>query len=297
MTAYTQVISMLEKLLIILSGVVALTGSATNALSLSYFMRKVEKTLSNKIFIMLNASDLLVSLFDVAIVAFHFCGKSNSMCGKNNPGFRVALLVMEVALESTAFATCLLTVTRTISLCYPFYQINKKGVQIASLIFLIQEILRSIVRFYFYYISASRTYYYVDNGIRIASILIIIFVNLVSSILSARKLLSKRKQLGIAPVYDDNQGPRTNTNQKATSTILIISILFCFFNIVYCIALYFTVKHSKAMFDKLPLALKIVHGFSLWLALPLNSAINPIIYFIRKKDMREYIKDLLPSVF
>ena len=246
---------------------------------------------------MLNVFDLLVSLFDVAIVAFHFCGSSNSMCGVNRPGFRVALVVMEVALESTAFATCLLSVTRTISLCYPFYQINKKGVQIASLIFLIQEILRSILEFYFYYISASRIYYYVDNGLRIITILIIILVNLVSSILSARKLLSKRKQLGIAPVYDDNQGPRTNTNQKATSTILIISILFCFFNIVYCIALYFTVKYSKAFYNKMPLALKTVHDFSLWLALPLNSAINPIIYFVRKKDMRDYIKDLLPSVF
>ena len=143
-------------MLLICSGVIALAGSVTNALSLSYFIRRVERTLCNQIFIMLNVFDLLVLLFDVIVVFFLFCG-SNPICGRNTPYFKVTLFLFVVSIDSTAFATCLLIVTRTISICYPFYQINKKAVQIAALVFLIQEILRLFVKLYAYYINTSRS--------------------------------------------------------------------------------------------------------------------------------------------
>ena len=262
-----------------------MTGTVTNAISLSYFINKVKKTLSNRIFIMLNVFDLLVSLLDFAIVTSY---------GGNHkrPSFRVALAVMDVSFESTAFATCLLSVTRTISLCFPFYQIHKKAVGIAVLLFLLQEILRFILRFYIFYIydSAENFYLFFGMGLMIVLISIVILVNIVSSILSARKLLKNRNQLGQAPDNGNNQGSRTNTNQKATVTILIISTLFCFFNTIFCIALYY--EYSR--YD-VPRALLPLYNVSLWLAPAINSAINPIIYFIRKEDMRKYIKNFIPK--
>ena len=277
----------LPKEFLIVSGVIAMTGTVTNAISLSYFISKVKKTLSNRIFIMLNVFDLLVSLLDFAIVTLGYGEKY-----WRRPSFRVALAVMHVSFESTAFATCLLSVTRTISLCFPFYQIHKKAIGIVALIFLLQEILRFILKFciYYIYVSAVNFYLFFDMGLMIVLISIVILVNIVSSILSARKLLKNRNQLGQAPDNSNNQGSRTNTNQKATVTILIISTLFCFFNTIFCIALYC----AYSRYD-VPPALLPLYYVSLWLAPAINSAINPIIYFIRKEDMRKYIKNFIPK--
>ena len=245
---------------------------------------------------MLNVFDLLVLLFDVVVVFFLFCG-SHPICGRNTPYFKVTLFLFGVSIDSTAFATCLLIVTRTISICYPFYQINKKAVQISALVFLVQEILRLLLKLYAYFINTSRSVLSFcsefDNSLMIVLLSIVILVSLVSLISSAWKLLNNQFQIGVAQNNEDNQSPRTNRNQKAVITILMVTILFCVLNSFFCIAAFLFVYHhgdTNKMSTLLPL-----YQFSLWIALPLNSAINPIIYFIRRKDMREYIKDLLPS--
>ena len=285
--------SVLKDVLPISSVVIAVAGSVTNVLSLSYFVRKVERTLSNRIFIVLNLSDFLLSLFTVISLSFYFCEGSNSICGKENLSTRAAITFFDLAVNSSAFATCLLSVTRTISLCYPFYQIQKKAVGMAALIFLVQEVLTVLIRFYLHFTSETEKEYMdsMDLVIRVMIVVIsfIIVVNLVSSVLSAWKLWRDQKKVGVTPV---NQGSRTNTSQRATVTILIVTILFCFFNAIFCISLFFVEYHENPAND-IPQLQMLLHGVPLWLAVPLNSAINPVIYFIRKKDMRNYImKDL-----
>ena len=286
--------SVLKDVLPISSVVIGVAGSVTNVLSLSYFVRKVERTLSNRIFIVLNLSDFLLSLFTVISVSSYFCEGSNSICGKDSLFTRAAITFFDLVLNSSAFATCLLSFTRTISLCYPFYQIQKKAVGIAALIFLVQAVLSVLIRFYLHFTSETEKEYMdsMDLVIRVMIVVIsfIIVVNLVSSVLSAWKLWRDQKKVGVTPV---NQGPRTNTSQRATVTILIVTILFCFFNAIFCISLFF-VEYYENPANDIPQLQMLLHGVPLWLAVPLNSAINPIIYFIRKKDMRNYImKDLL----
>ena len=154
-----------------------------------------------------------------------------------------------------------------------------------------------MLKLYAYFINTSRSVLSFssefDNYLMIVLLSIVILVSLVSSILSAWKLLNNQQQLGVAQDNEDNQSPRTNRNQKAVITILIVTILFCVLNSIFCIALFLFVYHQGDT-DKMSTLLPL-YQFSLWIALPLNSAINPIIYFIRRKDMREYTKDLLPS--
>ena len=277
-------------------GIIAVTGTVANTLSLSYFIRKAKRTLTNRIFIFLNVFDLLVCIFDAAMVSFHYCGEP--FCGKRKPLFRMFLALTEFSIESTAFATCLLSVTRTVLLCFPFYSICRKTVGMAGLVFCVLEVLRFLLRLYFYYLWDSAPAFYVntlDNGIMIVFLSVVILINLVSCILSSWKLRNRRKNLRVAPVNDDKHAPRANAKQKATVTILLLSVLFCFFNTIYCITWYFTIfRRFVNLLNIVPVMM--LYRVCFWLSIPLNSAINPIIYLIRKKDMRRYIKDIIPKV-
>ena len=290
----------MEEVILICSGVIAATGSVTNALSLSYFARKAERSLCNRLFMMLNTFDLLVSVIDVAMVTLWYC-KEPVLCG-DNFAFLLVLAAFDFSVESSAFATCVLSVTRTVSLFFPFYQMQKQAVGIASLIFLVQEVLRLIFKFYFNDVKEKKQnliYVEFDNGFTIVLLSMVTLVSLGSSLLSAWKLLGKRKKLQVAPVVDRNLGARMKTNQKATVTIIIVSILFCFFNSVFCVSLYFLIfgGRDSPKVRKMGTIETVLYAFSLWFAVPLNSAINPIIYFTRKKDMVKYLMELIPAKF
>ena len=287
--------SVLQKLFPICSGVVAVTGSVTNALSLSFFIRKAARSLSNRIFIFLNIFDLLVCLFSVGLVVFGHC-KGHKLCGYKSPLAKFSDAVVHLSAESTAFATCVQSVTRTISLCFPFYLIQKKALTIAAITFLVQEVFRYVLRFYIYNrrVSDVELYRRYDSVAMIALLSIVILTNLFSSMLSVWKLSGSRRKLRIAPA-NGNVAHRTKTNQKATVTILIISILFCFFNAIFCITMYFETIEGRDThrLDTSPTLLLVLYGFSFGLAVPLNSAINPIIYFTRKREMTKYIQELI----
>ena len=271
------------------TGAIALTGSITNSISLSYFIRKGERTLTNRNFMFLNVSDLLVSVVIIAVVTFYHC--EGSMCGRSSPYYRVAIGIFDVFLNGTAFATCLLSVTRTVSLCFPFYQISKKAVGVAAMIFVLEEIVKLLLGFYFYYTSKSGfpMFNNFENGLMITSLATLSAINLISSVISAWKLLKIQKQLGVAQCKD--QAPRPNTNRKATVTILLVAVIASFFNINSAVFFYDFHFGGFSLTNK-NMANMMIGNFALWIATPLNSSINPIIYFTRKKDMRKYIKSL-----
>jgi hypothetical protein len=205
---------------------------------------------------------------------------------------------MDVSIEGTAFATCLLSATRTISLFFPFYQINRKAVAIATLIFLVQEVLRCLIfKIYFNNINPSETFRSPVFGKNLMTIMIltVVLLTMLSSILSSWKLLKKRQKFDKATVDHRGQAQQTNNNQKATVTIVIVSFLFCFFNTVFCISLYFGFFEFPPETSFSELVVLALRGFALLLAIPFNSAVNPIVYFVRKKDMRAFIKELIPK--
>ena len=276
----------LGKIVSSLSGVIAVTGSVTNALSLSYFVRKTERTLSNRIFIFLNMFDLLVCICNVVMVSAWYC--TGPQCGPLKPFFTNAFAIIFSLVDGTAFATCLLSVTRAISLSIPFYQIRKGAVGIASLILLAQEVVRFTLRLSY---PNSAFYKNLDVGLIISVLAIVILVSLFSSVLSAWKLLGGRKKLGVVPGNDSKSAPRTN--QKATVTIIIVSFLFCFLSTISCITL---LLQYRGVIPQ-TLLMELLYQFSLWLAIPLNSAINPVIYFTRKRDMRRYIWELFTNTW
>ena len=299
MNTKAEVMAVLHKVLPICSGVIAVSGSITNTLSLSYFLQKSDRTLCTRMFTTLNSFDLLVSLFDGLVVTFRHC-KAPTICGDDSPVYRVTLLILDLGVDSTAFATCLLSVTRTIKLCFPFYQINKKAVGVTAVSFFFQEIVRSFVKYYFFYIDEFKQWpnaMKFDRHLMIISISVVVVINLVSSAVSAWKLLNTRNKLAPSQDNANRPAPGTNRNRRATVTILIVSILFCFFNASFCLSLYFIAWLFDPTKKPLPVVVTVLHAVALWLAVPFNSAVNPLIYFARKKDMRKSIKEIVVNTF
>ena len=74
----------------------------------------------------------------------------------------------------------------------------------------------------------------------------------------------------------------TKSNKRATVTVFLLCVLFCSLNAPLIVILLL----SLLGYD-MP---SLIGWALLWIAAPLNSALNPIVYFYRKKQMRAYAK-------
>ena len=97
-----------------------------------------------------------------------------------------------------------------------------------------------------------------------------------STAVSAAKLLKSKEELG--------EG-RMTENRRATVTVLTLSLLFCSLNLLYITITVLTLAGAGV-----PHWMKEVGHY---LLLPLNSAANPVVYFVRKQRMRTYAKKFL----
>ena len=85
----------------------------------------------------------------------------------------------------------------------------------------------------------------------------------------------------------------THNTRHATVTVLILSVLFCCLNSIYVGT---EVTNNAVIMtwvnpDWTPFHHHIIE-FALWMALPLNSMLNPVVYFCRKESMRDYARAL-----
>ena len=275
------------KIATICSALIGALGTITNSVSLSYFIRQCQKGASRRIFILLNAFDLLVCVSNVLSIVFCFC-EGPDYCGYSKLPFRLSFVVLDVSMEITGFATCLLGATRVISVCCPFYHLNRKALKAATAAFVGQDILRAVFRFYIFYVDPSKLNFFIefDNVALMVLISVFILVNTTSSILLSWKLLTDVRNKRDSPINQDT----TNRNKiRATVTVLIVSGFFLSFNIIFGIGEYFRTFVGSERMDAKVLVFVIC---AVWLALPLNSAVNPIIFFLRKREMREYVQQL-----
>jgi hypothetical protein len=179
-----------------------------------------------------------------------------------------------IFLEATGFATCLLSTTRCISLNAPFYSVRGKAVALAATLFIGYTVVREVTL-----VRIVDRATYLENGLMkiqigvvLSEIGLMIVVAMLANVISISKILLRPD----AVVRSRSAGI------QATVTVVILSGFFCVLNIFYLITeilyFYFGVSLNKS----------IVLYFGIFYAVPLNSAINPLIYLLRKKEMRRY---------
>ena len=258
-------------ILILLVFVEGLGGAITNILSLSYFLKKDRKSLASKLMILLNTTDALVcvSAFIVFVLMILY-------------GFRMldkqVLLIMaqwfQLLVGATAFSTVLLSVTRTISLLSPFYEINQKGIVVSTALYWICALLINFLVF--------RIDMWVVIIYTMAELSLFIMIVAICSVICVVKLRS-----------NNNLSNTDSTRRRATVTIIIISILFCIVNTAYLVGNFYAWLVLMPMVESgvsiKAAELFMINLYTTFVGVPLNSTINPLIYFARKKEMRAHI--------
>lgn len=272
---------------------IAICGTISNVLSLSYFSSKIKKGLGNNLLMLLNSLDLLVCLSGLMKIAVERHSKSvtksyeeSGYSDENLSKYEtwqtlrvISKFIYRTSVEGTAFVTCVLSVTRTIKFCFVFFKVRKKVVIACLVGFFTYLVIREIIQAYYQYyafIKEPKDSYDIQlgNWMRGAEILLAIVVLVISNILAVVRLkLMDRSCSG-------DGGVEANAKKRATITVIILSFLFTTFNSMLLTAIILeTVVQIDLSWD-----------FVLWYSVPTNSAVNPIVYMIRIKPMRKYIR-------
>ena len=267
----SSVLSTKFLILILLVFVEGLGGAITNILSLSYFLKKDRKSLASKLMILLNTTDALVcisALVVLILLVMFVLGELPLHI------FLITAPWFQLLVGATAFSTVLLSITRTISLLRPFYEINQKAIFVSTALYWIYVLL-----IYF------PLYTPISEGVvdvySMCELSLFILIVATCSVICIVKLRSERNM------------PNTDqTRRRATVTILIISVLFCVVNTAYLSGIIYSQFIQRAVADgsvENVGEMFITILYTVFVGVPLNSTINPLIYFARKKEMRTYI--------
>ena len=224
---------------------------------------------SELFFAALNLFDLLVSLTSaVEFILWYYPYKA--VLG-------VFKTICMISVVMTGFLTCLIAVVRMIQLFFPLYIINWRAVNLSILLYsLMIAVLRALFLQKYFISDESHS----AKVVRIVQFLILAGVYLIVVSVNV---------ISLAKLYF-SQSSHTETRdmkRRATITVMIISVIFCICNIGSVV-----VYGAQALWSYYDSPIKLI-DISYYILLPLNSACNPVVYFIRKKDMKTYLRHFL----
>ena len=259
-----------------MAGLVAVTGTISNTLSLSYFIHLRHTTsqsqasgnsslrLTRNLFMALNSFDLTLCVF------LFLCSIRGAV---NNDEIMLACyIICMLASQTTGFITCVLSVTRAINLWKPFYIFHRTMVYVFILVFVLITLVL---------VTLS---YLVDEAGKISiKKVFLVTLAIIYVIVISINTLSIRKLLGNPNISHGNE------IRKATVTVAILSVVYCFFNTGFIVYL---AKISFVRQETYESCSPWFHQVNVFVLLPLNSACNPVVYFIRKVEMRKYLLTL-----
>ena len=117
----------------------------------------------------------------------------------------------------------------------------------------------------------------VYNYILLISLILDLTLVLTANLMTMWKLLKR----GIS--RDSTDGPCSiDLSRQATGTILILSAFFGFFNLLYVVVLFKYVLGKETISA-------LFRNIVVTAAIPMNSALNPFVYLLRKKEMRRFL--------
>ena len=269
-------------LILSISTTTCFIGTLSNVLSLSYFLSNRSKKLGENLLVLLNILDLSASLAGTFyLVLWKFL--------KVHIIFQMLFLTSYlVFVECTGFVTTLLTVVRSIASHHPFYEPKRKFIAVAFAVFFFYATVKGALLVFYTNVSVENEAQQIKlinigNVMLLTSLLANITVVFITNLFVIKKLLSAGKDVASCQSSTQtNSQTNRQTNRHATVTIIILSILFCFFNLLYSVVLinYVTGKETVS-----PVFRNIVAST----AVPLNSALNPFVYFCRKREMRVFL--------
>ena len=257
----------------LISFVICISGIFCNIISLIYFVKRESVGLINRLFILLNSFDLAVCL----------SGTLTMICTTgdlhSNPPYLIFKTLFSGSIQGTGLATVLISVCRAIMICRPFDH-NIRGCRMSVVTIMMYvvgfgvEISDAVVNetctseTFDKFRDYKRSYY-------IICLLVTVPIILTANILTMTVLKKTRKE-------SDNDF----MSIRPTVTILILSTIFCFISVLVLVHLVLLVARVKD--DNFTI-------FFFFYGVPLNSALNPLVYITRNKEMQLFIRSLFCS--
>ena len=252
--------------LLIPSFLVTVIGIMTNLLSLSYFVTQrksngrltATEALNKKLFITLNIFDILVCIFLTAsLLSFALTGSTDGLG-------RVFMSIFTVVVQFTGYITCLLAVIRAISIIRPRHNFNRKLILAISSCFGSVRIILEVLNWQDLNMDSERS--------KFAILTVLFIVVIFSNIVCIAKLMSSQ----LAP-----------WKRNATITMGILSLLYCTLNTGFLVVFGFHIFKCPSLKGQ-PCINRGIELICVYILLPLNSACDPIVYFVRNAEMRKY---------
>lgn len=285
-------------------------GAPANIVSFMYFMKRSSKNASTVIYRLMNIVDLTICILLIPIGINYF----NPNRSKDPYVFNVTILcniwsiLWNISIRLSIYLIGIMSTARAVSLFRPLYLLRRRSVALPFIIYTVFLLIQQTLPYWF----GNHVRYFNLMGIctwTFSSIVPIFsmehkicdffFIQLeflipvlpifVSSAVSIAKLLEKRQVTG-------QEGSDKN-RKHATTTIIILTVVFVLLNapfLVYqfimSVATYSDGKIQLQWDHSIPInARKILsHIYNIHL-IGLNSCVNPIIYFIRIKELRSHV--------
>ena len=202
-------------------------------------------------------------------------------------GTVLLFLLYIILIDGTAYATCLLSVTRAIGIAFPFYQIKGRVlVKVGIIVFVIIQLIGIATLIASISSGSTETVlilmFFLMTRVATTSLIILVVV---SATAVAVYKLTRKDILGSAESVDRG-------NIKATWTVVILSTLFFVFNSILLGVMVNGYRYLNDLSETYPYSLTF---FGVFFAIPLNSTLNPIVYLTRRSDMRHFFKQRCPK--
>ena len=276
-----------------------LIGLPGNLIALKYFIHTKKRNLSTLLYILACCIDIFSSIIHLP-VAINFFNKREAGLF-NDRVFCIAWYLILLMLQQMSMVTVTsLSVSRTIVIIDPFYQVNKKSVFISISLYFFYHLVWNLV----WLLKADELYYDLPVGFcqayseNIIDTIFQINFNICSVGCQMTVLLSF-----LASVYNLRKNSLSHgsemRNLHASITIAYFSALFLacnLFTLINCVI--YTVSMEKYDTYPGPLYNGYFMFFYSWplselFFIVLNASLNPLLYQWRMKEMRIWFKTLL----
>ena len=266
----------------VVTPIIAAFSIVSNCLSLFFFSTKQRKSFVGKLFIFLNLLDLLLSLLAVLCTLMW-----NEEFVRDK---KFSFHAYELLITSTAVVTAVIAFTRCLSVLKPFLSIKDVVVWVILAVLIGICTIFSALEFYITVWNDDLKEYlavYI-NGTREISLpgliidsmnLILVLIVLISLIYLVSKLYS---------TSTDIESVEARKKRYAAKTVAILSVNFIVLNTLYACTQLLEIIYADE-FGNIPDIILYPIIMNATVLIPLNSAINPVIYFTRNKKMREWL--------
>ena len=284
-------VQLLEIILTAAAIVLSIVGIIANCMSLSYFIKRQNKGLGNRLIMLLNFCDLVVSsicAFKAILNHLFPYGDPYSNVGAtaqiSSTISNFIYAIYAISFDCTGFSTCLISVCRTIKVCRPFFVIEGVWVAASFILYFFCSAAREITCNYIYYMKPMNDledvmkYYPLIFSLGTTFNIIATFI---SSVITLYWLTKKSTV----------RGSISKNKRHATVTVLILSTVFCPLNTIFISAcvVYLCINFQVI---KLDTTWWIHRTIVSNMMACLNSIINPIIYLTRKEEMRRFVLEI-----